>query len=171
MAWLDFSAIDLVSAVASAAAVLILLVGLAVAFRDLKELRDQMCENIFLEYSERYSEIARQLPLEIFASKFDSSQIGKDPVYIRALKSYVDLCSEEVKLQCRGRIPALVWQDWEEEIRTAMNSPTGRWVRDSFDFAREYKTLRLFLDGREHGLDLARGEYNRLKAWSHGTYS
>jgi len=59
-----------------------------------------------------------------------------------------------------------VWQDWEEEIREAMSSPTGRWAQKCFDFDREYRTLRLFLEGKEGGLAIARREYERVKTWS-----
>jgi len=171
VAWLDFSAIDVVNAFAALLALAVLVIGLVLAYRELKELHDQMCETVFLEYSKRYNEIAQRLPLDIFRREFDKSLVEKTPGYPRAMKAYVELCSEEIKLACRGRIPPQVWQDWEEEIRTAMDSPAGIWAREYFDFKREYKTVGLFLDGKERGLDLARIEYERRKRWNEGRFA
>ena len=144
----------------------LLLIGLIIARQQLRHLRDQMKEDTYLEYSKRYNEIAKQLPTEVFGQNFETAQLDRSPEFRHAMKAYVDLCSEEVKLACRDKIPYQVWQDWEEEIRDAMGSPAGRWAQKSFDFGREYKTLRLFLEGKGQGLPIARTEYERVKTWS-----
>lgn len=168
MALLDFSVVDLITAIVAVASLIAIIVGLVIAYKELHHLREQMREGTFLAYSQKYNEIMKQLPFEIFRDNFDTAELDQHPQYRYLLRSYVDLCSEEVKLACRDKIPPLVWQDWEEEIRIVMNSPTGKWVQTEFDFDREYRTFGLFLRGQQDGLRLACDEYSRPKTYSNG---
>ena len=161
MSWLDSAWINLASAVSALVGVGVLIVGVYIAHKELQHLRADLRESTYLEYSNRYNHVAEELPLDVFGESFNVKELDGNPKFQRLIKAYIDLCSEEVKLACRGMIPPNVWRDWEEEIRIAMNSPAGKWARDKFDFDREYKTLGLFLRGKEAGMSLAREEYGR----------
>ena len=94
----------------------------------------------------------------------------KDDLLRRWIRAYFDLCSEEVKLACRGHIPDEVWQDWEEGMRSAMNSSVCNWAWEGLGFRKDYTVLRLFLEGKAKGLTAACEEYSSPKEWRDGNF-
>jgi len=132
--------------------------------------RKEIRERIFFEYSSRYGEISEHLPSEVFGQNFDPEKLKSDDVTLRWVRAYFDLSSEEIKLHIRYRLPREVWADWEEAIRDAMDSPTGKWARKALGLDEQYQVFRRFVDGRERGLEEASAEYKKPKTWSDGKY-
>ena len=154
---------DLFSVLALSGAVLAVIIPYWIFRKDLRE-------RVFFEYTSRYREIMSHLPSNVFSRECIPEELQKEDHNIRWLKSYFDLCSEEVKLRIRHKMPNETWNDWEEAMREAMVSPVGKWARSSAGFDKDFRTLRSFLDGRDRGLELARKEFTRRKEWSDGQF-
>src|SRR2546425_12636572 len=80
----------------------------------LEEFLSGQKEEIYLEYTRRYQEIVKGLPATFFDRDESSGKSNVSDEDRRLAHTYIDLCSEEVKLRLRGMISNLVWQDWED---------------------------------------------------------
>ena len=110
-------------------------------------------EQTYLEYTGRYHDLLKELA-PAFLNQDVNPEVRSNH---RALACvYLDLCSEEVKLRLRRRIPKRVWRDWSDGMRAGTSHPVIQDVWNSNPLVREYRVLRAFL---KFGLSSAKQEY------------
>jgi len=125
---------DSVVAIGQVAAVLVAAFAIIVTLRGV---RNQLWIIVFTEYTKRYSETVKDLPSEARRpnGKFDLSQLDgsdRDRVY-NAMRSYLNLCSEEFYLHKKKRIDTETWEIWKLGIKDIMRLP---WFRNTWDEIR-----------------------------------
>ena len=145
---------DAIAAISSSVVAAVALYALLVEAR---RFRQDVSEQVYLEYTRRYGEILNGLPPSFFRTAKDA-RIQLTDENKNAVHRYVDLCSEEVKLKLRNKIPDIVWKDWEAGIRSGLQSDLLREVWKEMKWHEEYAVLRAFVKG---GLDPARQAYER----------
>jgi hypothetical protein len=132
-------------AIASLATVMVSALAIAVG---LKSVRDQLRLSIFLEYTERYAKIMRDMPFEarepgsgyLLASRPDEERYR----VLRIFREYLNLCSEERWLHDHHRIDNPTWNIWECGMQDAARFPC---FRDAWDIlAPEYNAYKDFQD-------------------------
>jgi len=110
--------------------------------------RAELQEQVVLEYTGRYQRILGDLPYAALESDFDVGILKSSAEWESTLKvihQYFDLCSEEIKLERRHRVPSEVWRDWEEGIVAAMKGSLCHAAWREARFTGGYTTLRDFL--------------------------
>lgn len=113
--------------------------------------RSQLQEQVVLEYTGRFSAIIGSLPYGALEISFEVNRsIGADDwnQTLKVVHQYFDLCSEELKLSKRGRVPRSVWEDWTQGIVAAMKNPLCQTALKEERFAAGYQDLRKFLAER-----------------------
>ena len=69
--------------------------------------------NIFAEYTKRYQDIILSMPHEIYNNNEDTS----NPLVLKYMMLYFNLCSEEFYLRQEKFVPSDVWDKWVEGMR------------------------------------------------------
>lgn len=131
--------------VASIATVIVSALAIAMG---LKSVRDQLRITVFLEYTERYSKIMRDMPYEARDPDGDyklASQTKDERHRVLAIfREYLNLCSEEKWLHDHRRIDHPTWSIWEYGMRDVARFPS---FRDAWGIlSPEYKAYRDFRD-------------------------
>ena len=71
---------------------------------------------VFLEYTNRYSDIAEALPISIrFSGSNQETQFRSDDEKHAAIR-YINMCSEQVFLATNGFVDPAIWQHWSLNI-------------------------------------------------------
>ncbi len=109
------------------------------------QMRKQLKNNFFAEYTKRYQEIALHFPLDIYEDTFSYDSLDektRDEVP-RYIKIYFDLCYEEWFLNKNKKIDKKVWDDWKEGICFAFSKRAFKEAWDKFyadsDFYKDFK--------------------------------
>jgi hypothetical protein len=106
------------------AGLVITLGGLFLAYRGV---RDQLWLMTFAEYTKRYSDIMSDLPFEARrpGSPFDIHALREEErtQVLQVMRSYFNLCSEELYLHQKGRIDSDTWEVWTEGTAEVMRFP------------------------------------------------
>ncbi len=113
--------------------------------------RGQMNAQLFLSFTERYSEILRDAPAGFRDWCLDlSDALAVDDELVRAsIVRYLNLCSEEWFLAKRGYLDRAIWEVWWSEMVRKMSTAAGSraWDRvkanfDTFDgFAKQVDAI------------------------------
>lgn len=77
----------------------------------------------FSRFVERYQKIMVLLPSDVYSKEFDISTVKDKEMFLRNMRSYFDLCSQEYFLYQKGKISKEVWCEWEEGILSSFNYP------------------------------------------------
>lgn len=109
------------------------------------QMRKQLKNNFFAEYTKRYQEIVLHLPLDIYEDTFSFDKLEKKEreEILRYIRVYFDLCYEEYFLHKNGNIDKKVWNDWREGICFAFSKRAFKEAWDKFyadsDFYKDFK--------------------------------
>jgi|GEM_PF-2966399 len=99
------------------AELIVLLLGIAFAGWQLYQIKKHDAFDYLVEYTRRYSEILRKLPIE----SADSRSIGElSEEQWREVWAYLDLCGEEEFMSRGGYIPKAIWKEWKDGIQENM---------------------------------------------------
>lgn len=110
-------------------------------------IRAQLWLMTFSEYTRRYSDIVKSLPPDA-RRPGPAVELGKLPVELRdglltAMRSYFNLCSEELFLHIQRRIDETTWKIWETGMRDTSTLPYFRaaWaeLRGEYQFYPEFQ--------------------------------
>lgn len=128
---------EVVSAVIAAGAILVAARGL----------RTQLWLQTFADYTRRYSEIVRPLPVSSVDPHGDFDLAGIDvdarQRILSTARAYLNLCSEEFYLHERGLIDRHTWSIWRKEMEGSFSAP---WLKQSWPSMRaEYTSYRPFV--------------------------
>lgn len=78
----------------------------------------------FLVYTQRYQDIFINLPSGIESNDFDINNGEYDKeMFLRNLRAYFDLCSEQYQLHKRGLIDDKVWTLWKNGMKDSLKKP------------------------------------------------
>jgi hypothetical protein len=102
---------------------IMLLVTIIIAFIQFNLFKKQQRLLFFAEYTKRYQEIMLNLPASIANDDFNINQLNspeKDN-YLKYMRAYFDLCSEEYNLFLNGYIDKEIWSNWEQGIKYSMS--------------------------------------------------
>ena len=138
--------LETVVSLAQLAAVLIAAVAVMVT---LKGIRNQLWLSAFLEFTGRYSQIMKAVPFEARNphGTFDLDDLPEPErqEVLAAVRSYANLCSEELYLYEHGRIDETTWESWKAGIRDTMRTPCFRrgWgmLRHEYEFYPEFRGM------------------------------
>ena len=72
---------------------------------------------------ERYDKIMLLLPSNVYAKDFNYEKVADKDQFLRAMRSYFDLCSHQFFLHKIKKIDPEVWEEWEEGMKAAINTP------------------------------------------------
>lgn len=100
------------------------IIGLYLAYRELREMSNQRWISIYSEYTKRYSDIIKEFPENINEPSFslDSLPSKKRAQTMRSMRLYFDLCYEEYSLyNTYKKIDEVIWKDWKEGIEAALS--------------------------------------------------
>lgn len=131
------------AALAQVVAVIVAAIAVVIS---LQGLRKQMWLITFSEYTRRYAELRRELPLVGGASDgaFELAQLkgAEHARMLMVLACYLNLCSEEMYLHGKGTIDAETWRMWDAEITSTLSLPwfVDAWaqLRDHYDSYPEF---------------------------------
>jgi len=107
------------------------LIAIAALFWQIRTSNQQSKMQTFLVYTQRYQDILLNLPSGIEASDFDMADGVEDKeVFLRYLRAYFDLCSEQFYLHEKGFIDDKVWALWQGGMRDSLKKPAFKqaWV-------------------------------------------
>ena len=111
--------------VATVAAVLVSALAIVAG---LKSVRDQLRVTIFLEYTERYSKIMRDMPYEARepGSGYRLTSQPKDERHrvLAVFREYLNLCSEEKWLYDHRRVDRPTWNIWKYGMQDVARFPS-----------------------------------------------
>src|SRR6266536_6336555 len=138
-------------AIASLATVIVSALAIATG---LKSVRDQMRITIFLTYTERYTQIMRDMPFEArepgSGYQLNSQADEERHRVLTVFREYLNMCSEEHWLHDHHRIDHPTWNIWKCGMQDAARFPC---FRDAWEFlASEYDGYRDFQDFVTHSL-------------------
>jgi len=74
----------------------------------------------YSRFVERYEEILLKLPSNIYSKDFNYNEIQDKESFLRAMRSYFDLCSQEYYLYKKGKLKEEIWKEWEEGIDSSI---------------------------------------------------
>ncbi len=103
------------------------LIGLIITIlnnrKQLLILNEQLKLNFFSDYTKRYQEIVLNFPENINQKDFDFSKLSEETrnKTLRYMRTYFDLCSEELDLFQAGYIHERIWRNWKEGIEFAFS--------------------------------------------------
>jgi hypothetical protein len=119
--------LELMTAIASLAQVAIAAVGIVTIVVTLGGLRKQLWTQTFCEFTRRYSELVRHLPVGAMSGHLKSLSEFEDQAHILSnLTQYFNLCAEEHYLHSRGTIDHALWGIWCSGMKDAMRFPLFR---------------------------------------------
>jgi hypothetical protein len=128
----------------------VLVVTAVAVYVTLRGLRDQLWLQTFTDYTRRYLNVIEDLPdaARLPAGQWSAEAVsGEDRRAIdRAIRRYLNLCSEEFYLHSRGRIDRQTWEVWRNGMRATMALPAFQdgWARVGPDYAY-YAEFHLFM--------------------------
>jgi hypothetical protein len=106
-----------------------ILVSYYFSAKTLKQIKDQIMVSVFMEYTQRYAAIIRELPDSVSSPDCSVlktlSKQEKDKV-MGLMRAYFDLCAEEFYLYEMGKIDFKTWKQWERGIIYTVRLPTFR---------------------------------------------
>ena len=113
-------------------------------------------EKVYFEYTNRYREVLLDLPSGFFSDKVSlaSTREVQDTERIpKVVQSYVDLCSEEVKLRLRRKVWGKVWRDWSDGIVEGLKCKNVRTVLAENHETSDYRVLVTYVNlaGKDGG--------------------
>jgi len=91
-------------------------------------MRQNACQSrmqTFLAYTQRYQDIIVNLPVDVESDTYSLDELpeaDKDD-FLRWLRSYYDLCSEEFYLNDEKMLDRKVWRLWEAGMRDSLKKP------------------------------------------------
>ena len=95
----------------------------------------QQSAEVLTKYAERYEKVMSSFPPEAIIARLNSE--GEPPKSTIELKlavlRYLNLCSEEYFLWCKGFISKAVWEIWSRELVRMLKTPL---------YIREWKNLK-----------------------------
>jgi hypothetical protein len=107
----------------------------------------QLITQQFAEYTKRYQEIIVNFPENINESNFDFKNL-KTANYnktMRYMRLYFDLCFEEWLLNEQKLVDNLIWDVWEDGIKTAMSKTAFKqaWdlILDDTKYGKNFETF------------------------------
>jgi hypothetical protein len=126
---------QVIAAGAEIAAVIVAAGAIIVAVRSV---RDQLWLHTFSEYTRRYADIVNDLPTAArqpnSGFEFSTADHETQETLLRALRAYLNLCSEEFYLHSRRKIDDDTWGIWREGIEETMRLP---WLRTTWQTMRQ----------------------------------
>lgn len=159
--------IVLISAAAVAVSAVAIVAGL-------KGVRDQMRVTVFLEYTERYAQIMKNMPHEARepGSGYQlASQSSEERLRVLAVfREYLNLCSEEKWLHDQRRIDNPTWKIWECGMQDVARFPPfpEAWsvLKSEYDGYPDFQdfVIRTLLPGSGDGHDKASSQERSLCA-------
>ncbi|MFW9880695.1 MAG: hypothetical protein ACFFG0_47110 [Candidatus Thorarchaeota archaeon] len=97
------------------------------SFKQIKELKNQIWINTFLNVTRRYQEIISKIPLKYYNENlnFSEEELMRD---MELFRSYFNLCSEEFILKESGNIKEEIWEKWLKEMEKLISFNSFREV-------------------------------------------
>jgi len=127
----------------------LLLVTLGVGVSTLIGIRNQLWMQMFAEYTRRYSEIMDEVPFEARrpggAYSLEALPTDQHHEVLRALRNYLNLCSEELYLAKTRRLDRRTWRIWTSGIKDTLRLPCfnagWREMRGEYEYFPEFVTF------------------------------
>lgn len=90
------------------------------SYKQIKELKNQVWVNTFLNVTRRYQEIISRIPPKYYMNdtNFSEEEIMGD---MELFRSYFNLCSEEFILKESGFIKEEIWKKWLKEMKKLLS--------------------------------------------------
>jgi hypothetical protein len=117
---------DVVQAVGAA----VTAVGVFLAWRELRQSRQQAQTDFEDEFPREYRQLAQKLPVRaLLGQPLDSREAEEaEPSFFQ----YVDLCNEQVFLRQNGRVSQRTWRSWRGGIKSNLELPAFRTAWEKF---------------------------------------
>ena len=126
--------------------------GTAGVFWGVYVYRRQMNAQLFLSYTQRYSDLMRGFPADCrdLRIAIDGDLPKSSSELTSSVLEYLNLCSEEFYLWKRGYLATGVWRIWEGELVRTLQSPLLRreWEKLRAEFG-SYTEFASFVDSRQ----------------------
>lgn len=137
--------IQLVMMILTTIGLLVTIIALLITVRNF---RKQLKLSFFADYTKRYQEIMLKLPESVYKENFNYDDLNeKDKKdFMRYMRVYFDLCSEEYHLWKSGHIDKKVWKEWTGGIEASLSRPAFQeaWKLIEID-KRDYKDFYNFM--------------------------
>ena len=98
----------------------LILLGIIFALVEVNKIQEQNYIQIVIEYTRRYADILKNFPLKAFQNETGLDDLNpKDrEIFLKNLRTYIDLCSEEYLLYKKKFIDKELWKDWEKGLKS-----------------------------------------------------
>ncbi len=119
--------------------------GVAIGASQLVIARRQQTAVFEQEFTHRYRDIDRRLPLwAVIGTAEDDQYSHSSDRTRRAFYDYFELCDEEVFYKDRRRVSKKTWSDWEEGIKANMRKPAfqAAWADISAAAPKQFDLFR-----------------------------
>lgn len=126
---------------------LAVIIGVIGIFAGFKSVNNQMFIQIFSDYTKRYSEIMDLVPHNARSStKLSDLNSSEQEKFVKAIRKYMNLCSEELFLANTGRLDPETWEMWKTGIEATLNDypsfgEVWEQLKPEYDYYPEFQQL------------------------------
>ena len=130
-----------------------LVIALIFNIKQFRQMKNQLKNTLFAEYTKRYQEIILNFPEEINDDSFTIKKLPKQEYdkTMRYMRVYYDLCSEEYFLHKKRHLDNDVWKEWKEGMVFAFKKKA---FKDAWKIITEksslgpYSAFKKFVDSK-----------------------
>ena len=112
-----------VAAIIECLVIIMLVYQLYVRKRESDRIKEINQLQFFSKFVERYQSIMMLLPYNVHAKNFNYDEIIDKSEFLKIMRSYFDLCSEEYYLFTEQKINDEIWSEWNKGIAFSMTCP------------------------------------------------
>ena len=126
--WIQDFRPDWIQAICSVVTLILTLVSILFALRQLRSVSQQLTIQNFSDYTKRYQEIILSLPENVNDDQFQIEDLHEPDreKLMRSMRAYYDMSFEEYWLNQTGLIWKPIWTIWSGGMKTACSRPAFR---------------------------------------------
>ena len=121
----------------------IMLTGIVALCFTIYQFVRQLRLSLFEKYTARYQHIMEIMPEYVLKGNPLPEENNEDA--IRAIRLYIDLCSEEFYLYQHKYLDEAVWKEWKEGMKNMFNNSSVQSVFED-NYQKDYKDFAEFID-------------------------